>query len=183
MIHNKGKLFLRLAALVTAVGLSLVLVANVALADGSTIIIKKETIPPGGTGFEFTHNMLYYDSPFYLDHGESKSFHQVIGGCTVTETEPRNTPGGYKLDKVECLDIYDPDWSNYEVASRAVTIQLADDQVVECTFTNKPWTPPVVGGYGIPVNKLELLAPWIGLAALASLATLTAVLVKRRSRA
>jgi len=40
--------------------------------------------------------------------------------------------------------------------------------------------PPVpVGGVAVPVNKLGLLAPWIGLAALASLAVLGVVLVRR----
>jgi len=37
-----------------------------------------------------------------------------------------------------------------------------------------------VGGIAVPVNKLGLLAPWIGLAALASLAVLGVVLVRRR---
>ena len=40
--------------------------------------------------------------------------------------------------------------------------------------------PVPVGGYLMPVNKLELLAPWMGLVALASLAALTVVLVRRR---
>ena len=51
--------------------------------------------------------------------------------------------------------------------------------------------PMVVGGYGEPVSRLELLAlrlrsgraPWLGLAALASLAALAVVLVRRRGRA
>jgi hypothetical protein len=37
-----------------------------------------------------------------------------------------------------------------------------------------------VGGIVVPVSKLELLAPWLGLVALASLAALTVALVKRR---
>jgi len=39
--------------------------------------------------------------------------------------------------------------------------------------------PEPVGGIAVPVNKLGLVAPWIGLAALASLAVL-GVLVRRR---
>jgi len=40
--------------------------------------------------------------------------------------------------------------------------------------------PPVpVGGHIVPVNKLGLLAPWLGLAALASFAALTVALVRR----
>jgi uncharacterized repeat protein (TIGR02543 family) len=37
-----------------------------------------------------------------------------------------------------------------------------------------------VGGVVVPVNKLKLLAPWMGLAALVSLAALTVALVRRR---
>ena len=44
-----------------------------------------------------------------------------------------------------------------------------------------PAPPPVpVGGIVAPVNRLELLAPWMGLAALVSLAALTIALVRRR---
>ncbi len=37
-----------------------------------------------------------------------------------------------------------------------------------------------VGGIVVPVNKLGLLAPWVGLAALAGLAALGVVVVRRR---
>ena len=40
-----------------------------------------------------------------------------------------------------------------------------------------------VGGVVVPVNRLGLVAPWMGLAALASLAALGAVLVRRRRSA
>jgi len=43
--------------------------------------------------------------------------------------------------------------------------------------------PEPVGGIIVPVNKLELLASWLGLAALAALAALTVALVRRRGRA
>ena len=43
------------------------------------------------------------------------------------------------------------------------------------------YVPPVpVGGFIVPVNKLGLLAPWMGLVALAGLAGLGIVLVRRR---
>jgi hypothetical protein len=37
-----------------------------------------------------------------------------------------------------------------------------------------------IGGIVVPVNKLELLVPWVGLAALASLAALRVVLARGR---
>lgn len=43
-----------------------------------------------------------------------------------------------------------------------------------------PPNPVPVGGYIVPVSKLELLAPWIGLAALMAIA-LAAVVVRRRT--
>ena len=180
MIHNKGKLLLRLAALVAAVGISLVLVAHVALAQGS-ITIEKRTVPPGGTGFEFTDDI---ENPynFTLDHGGTpKIFTNVSGTFAVTETNPAVIPGGgWTLTDVECRDINNPFWQEYTVASTTVTIELTNE-VVECIFTNmQPRPPVVVGGYVVPVNKLEILAPWLALVAMASFAALTVALVKRR---
>jgi len=40
--------------------------------------------------------------------------------------------------------------------------------------------PEPIGGIVVPVNRLGLLAPWLGLAALASLAALAVALVRRR---
>ena len=41
-------------------------------------------------------------------------------------------------------------------------------------------SPPIpVGGIIVPVSRLELLAPWVGLAALAALAALTVALIRR----
>ena len=42
-------------------------------------------------------------------------------------------------------------------------------------------SPPIpVGGIIVPVSRLELLAPWVRLAALAALAALTVALIRRR---
>jgi len=48
-----------------------------------------------------------------------------------------------------------------------------------CDIGAYEWQPPV-GGIIVPVNRLELLAPWLGLVALALLAAFTVVLVRRR---
>jgi hypothetical protein len=40
-----------------------------------------------------------------------------------------------------------------------------------------------VGGFVVPVSKLGLVAPWMGLAALAALAAVTVALVRRRRSA
>ena len=47
----------------------------------------------------------------------------------------------------------------------------------------QPPAPHPIGGIVVPVNKLELLAPWLGLVTLAGLAAVGIVLVRRRRRA
>jgi len=42
--------------------------------------------------------------------------------------------------------------------------------------------PPAVGGFWVPINKFELLAPWITLASLITVATASVIYVKRRKK-
>ena len=67
MIHSKGSFILRLAALVALlVGLVGVSLPTPALAEPpatGTIVIKKVTDPAGGTGFQFTHNIVAAPPP------------------------------------------------------------------------------------------------------------------------
>ena len=56
-----------------------------------------------------------------------------------------------------------------------LTAQVTMDADKTCTAT---FGYPV-GGIVVPVNKLGLVAPWLGLAALASLAALGVALVRR----
>ena len=163
------------ALLVVVLGVSVVLVAH---ADPGTITIKKQTVPPGGMGFEFTHNITpTVPSPFYLDDGQQQKFLQVDPGTyTITETNPAVIPGGWILTSIDCVDEKGITWGVKQVASTTVIIS-STRETVECIFTNV--RPSVVGGYVIPVNKLELLVPWLGLVALASFAALTVALVRR----
>ena len=48
-------------------------------------------------------------------------------------------------------------------------------------YANLP-APPPVGGVWVPINKTELLAPWIGLASLITVAAVSVVYVKRRKK-
>lgn len=49
------------------------------------------------------------------------------------------------------------------------------------TTSSEPPEPPIpVGGFIVPVGKLGLLLPWMGVAALAGLAALGVALVRRR---
>jgi len=183
MIHSKGKLLLRSAALiallVAALGILSVLVVHAQGGSGTgTITIKKQTQPPGGVDFEFKDNIPVGPLPFwYLDDGQEQPFGNVPAGTyRVTETDPAVKPGGYTLTKVVCVATNDPLWASYTLATTTVTIQFTD-QTVECTFTNSRIP---VGGLIVPVSKLGLLMPWLGLAALASLATVMLALLRRR---
>jgi hypothetical protein len=185
MSHNgRGKLLLQLAALVALLVVALgVLSVLVAHADpGGTITIEKQTVPPGGMGFEFTDDIPGGPSPFYLDDNEQQTFLDVSGTYAVTETNPAVIPGGWILTNVECWAVNDITWKEYTVASTTVIIEL-ENQQVECIFTNERRPPPVVGGYVVPVNKLELLAPWLAIVGLASLTALSIALVRRRRAA
>ena len=48
------------------------------------------------------------------------------------------------------------------------------------TIISTPALPQPVGGYVVPVNRLELVSPWLGLVAMAFLSARTVVLVRRR---
>ena len=175
MIHNsKGKLLLWLTVLVVLLGVLPVLVAHADPDDAGTIIIEKQTRPAGGTGFEFTHNIPDDSATFHLDDNGQKTFLQVpVDIYKVKETDPAVTPGDYPLTSVKCEG---DGWTSEDVATRTATIDLHPGETVKCTFTNRRIP---VGGIVVPVNKLGLLVPWLGLAALASLSALTIALVSR----
>ena len=64
-------------------------------------------------------------------------------------------------------------------------IQVQIDGQSDGTVTFDPPTltrPPPVGGVWTPINKFELLAPWIGLASLITAATMSIVYVKHRKK-
>jgi hypothetical protein len=67
-------------------------------------------------------------------------------------------------------------WSEGCVSTGALTAQVTMDSDKTCTAT---FGYPV-GGIVVPVDKLGLVAPWLGLAALAGLAALGVVLVRSR---
>ena len=175
MFHSKGKVLLQLAALVAALGVLFVLVVY---ADPGTITVRKETVPPGGTGFEFTDDIPGGPALFYLDDGQQEMFLQVPDGkYTITETNPAVIPGGWKLTSIVCEDENGITWEFKRQATTTVEISQTR-QIVECVFTNTQWGD-FVGGYVMPVNKLELLVPWLGLIVLTGLAASGVVLVRK----
>jgi parallel beta-helix repeat protein len=81
-------------------------------------------------------------------------------------------------------------WSNYTGVDANGDSIGDTPYVIDANNTDnyplmKPWpceTGSPVGGISIPVNKLELLAPYIGLATLLAVAVVTVVYVKKRKR-
>lgn len=144
-----------------------------------TIIVEKQTNPAGGTGFGFTDTITAPNS-FSLGDGGTKTFINVVPDTyTVTEDDPTVTPSGFDLTGLTCVEDSTSN-STTDTVSRQATISLDAGETITCTFTNGQRDIIPVGGYVVSVNKLGLLAPWLGLAALASLAALTVALVSRR---
>ena len=92
----------------------------VPVVDGS-IVVKKETTPAGGTGFEFTHDIASPNS-FTLDDGAFESFTSVVAG---TYSVIEMVPPGWDLTSASCDD-----------GSPVTAINLSAGETVTCTFTN-----------------------------------------------
>jgi hypothetical protein len=101
-----------------------------------TIVIEKATDPAGGTGFTFATDVPGGPSPFTLDHGQSRTFDDVLAGTyTVTETDPGALSGSPVLTDVVCMETGIQD-SFESLATRTATIKLEGGETVTCTFTN-----------------------------------------------
>jgi len=74
------------------------------------------------------------------------------------------------------------DGSSVLMSVLGATTPGGDNQMGGGAIATGGGTPPPVpvGGIVVPVNRLGLVAPWLGLAALVSLAGLTVALVRRR---
>lgn len=137
---------------------------TVTVTKPGTIVIEKATEPASGQAFSFTIAGV----PFTLSGGQSKTYQNLEPGqYTVTEALPE----GWTLDKVECAD---PTGDTTTAKDRAV-IELAEDEVVRCVFTNK-FVPTAQTPQPLPPTGASGLAPL--LAAAAGLVTLGALLVR-----
>ena len=97
------------------------------------IIIQKNTVPVGGTGFNFTENISEPNDSFVLNDGESEMFLDVPPGqYVVTEDDPTINPGGYFLSDIVCDDM----GSSTNLVTRRATIDLDSEETITCIFTN-----------------------------------------------
>lgn len=146
-------------------------------AELGTIVLRKRTYPPLDISFDFLNDFFGIGIPdLSLDGNMTLPIPYVPAGeYSVTEADP----APYGLDLID-LDCEDPDGgSSVDLDARTATIDLDAGETITCTFTNGV-PPEPVGGIAVPVNKLGLLVPWLGLAALVSLVALEVALVKRR---
>jgi len=105
-------------------------------------------------------------------------------------TGPDNTLGFCRVDIPNGLmgpsctvnvDGYPPQYINYGNNSNHRWIYFTYQHSTHwVTIAQTP--PPLVGGISVPVNKLALLAPYIGLTILLAVAVVTVVYVKKRKR-
>lgn len=56
----------------------------------------------------------------------------------------------------------------------------SDEELPVCDTTVTVWKPAPVGGVIVPMNRVELLVPWLGLAAIAALTVLVTALTRMR---
>jgi len=110
---------------------------TVQVGERGTIIIKKQTDPAGGTGFQFTNDIPGGPTPFNLNDGQNQTFNNVApGSYTVTETDPMVAPGSYTLTNINCVESGTNN-SFGTVGTRTATINLEAGETVTCTFTNE----------------------------------------------
>ncbi len=94
-----------------------------------TIVIRKETGPAGGTGFDFTGDL----GVFSLDDQQSQLFaDQEPGVYAVTET----VASGWDLNGITCIG------GDATAVSSSVTIHLDSGEHITCTFNNVVSAPP-----------------------------------------
>jgi hypothetical protein len=109
---------------------------NATLPTG-TVIIKKETDPDGDTA---TFDFFGADEEFTLADGQSKEFVDLAAG---THQFSEFLPEGWGLDRIACDDA-DSGAGDPELDPTTLTVALARDETVTCTFFNR-LTPPDTG--------------------------------------
>ncbi len=100
-----------------------------------TFIVRKVTLPAGGTGFGFTTTGSLTPATFSLNDGQNHTYNNLPAGTyTATETDP--TPA-YDLTNVACTA--SGTGTSYMITGSTVSAILgtAGGGVVDCTYTNQ----------------------------------------------
>ncbi|MFQ6027041.1 MAG: GEVED domain-containing protein [Dehalococcoidia bacterium] len=94
-----------------------------------TIVIEKSTVPEGGSGFEFTNDIVP-PFGFTLDHGDTEIFTEVeLGSYAVTQG---TADPDYDLSSVQC----DDSDSTGDLGAKTAFVSLDSEEIVTCTFTS-----------------------------------------------
>jgi len=129
--------------------------------------------PWGGAPLPFSYTLTIYSLPNGVTFTVDGMLHTTpwsaiyIEGASVSLVMPE-THDGYAFSH----------WLEDEDTNRTKTVTIDTNLTLTVVYTNS--TP--VGGIYIPVNKLELLAPYIGLTILLAVAVIAVVYVKKRKR-
>jgi hypothetical protein len=110
---------------------TIILASNLQQIEPGTIIIKKDTVPDGGTGFTFTDTIVAPFSFSLDDDGYETFFNVLPGQYTVTEDDPAPT---WILSSLVCEDL--SGGTTVDVLARSAYIDLAAGETVTCTFAN-----------------------------------------------
>jgi len=104
---------------------------------------------------------------------------------TITGPEGKYCFNGLNAGTYTLKEVLPANWINTTLSSLFVTIKSGEVSE-ENNFGNYQAPtppPPPVGGVWVPINKFDLLAPWIGLASLfACVAVVSAIYVKHRKK-
>ena len=101
-----------------------------------TIIIRKVTLPAGGTGFGYTTTGGLSPATFSLNDAGNRTYsNQAPGSFSVTETLPVT---GYDLTNITCTAGSNASGNSAtpNTTTGAIAITLAAGGVVDCTYTN-----------------------------------------------
>ena len=129
----------------------------------ATLVIEKQAVCAGVT------NVISFEVPH-------------LGPGTYPVTENLRTPGS-ELTAILCADSGSVTPSTWDLVAGRATYGLDPAEMATCTFINRLVGAPT-GGVSFLVNRLRLLAPWIGAAGVGFLTTLATHLVAgRRIRA
>jgi len=109
------------------------------ISNCATVIVRKVTVPTGGTGFPFTSNVstnpaVASNLSFSLDDAGTKTMANVLAG-TYNVTETVGSIGNYTLTGIDC-SAGDVTPTSTDTATGITGFTIAAGETLDCTYTN-----------------------------------------------